>query len=168
VSLPPARGLPYRICLVCLGNICRSPIAAVVLATRVEQEALPVQVDSAGTGSWHIGEPADGRALDALRRAGYDGDAHRARQFDTSWFAARDLVLALDEANHDDLLALAPDDDARRRVRLLRSFDPAAVASGDLAVPDPYWGDAASFDQTLDIVRRAVDGLVDALRAGLR
>ncbi len=164
MSLPPPRGRPYRVCLVCLGNICRSPIAAVVLASRVADEGLPVEVDSAGTGSWHIGEPADRRALTALRRAGYDGDAHRARQFDSSWFAARDLVLALDTTNRDDLLALAPDEDARRRVRLLRSFDPDAAA-GDLAVPDPYWGDARSFDETLAVVRPAVDGLVGELRA---
>jgi protein-tyrosine phosphatase len=166
VSLPAARGTPYRICLVCLGNICRSPIAAVVLTQRVEQAGLPVRVDSAGTGDWHIGEQADHRARAALARAGYDGEEHRARQFDRSWFADRDLVLALDETNLADLRRLAPDDDTRSRLRLLRSFDP--TAAGDLAVPDPYWGGDADFDEVLAVVERAVDGLVAALRADLR
>jgi protein-tyrosine phosphatase len=157
--------MPYRICLVCLGNVCRSPIAAVVLTQRVEQAGLPVQVDSAGTGDWHIGEHADHRARAALARAGYDGEEHRARQFDRSWFDDRDLVLALDGANLADLQRLAPDEPARDRVRLLRSFDP--TASADLAVPDPYWGDDADFDDVLAVVERAVDGLVAALRAEL-
>jgi protein-tyrosine phosphatase len=165
VSLPAPQGLPYRICLVCLGNICRSPIAAVVLAERVAAEGLPVAVDSAGTGSWHVGEPADRRARAALRRAGYDGEAHRARQFDPAWFAARDLVLALDEANLADLRRLAPDQQARARIRLLRSFDPAAEV--DLAVPDPYYGNDAGFDDTLAVVEAAVDGLVRELRAAI-
>jgi protein-tyrosine phosphatase len=157
--------MPYRVCLVCLGNICRSPIAAVVLTQRVERAGLPVRVDSAGTGDWHIGDPADHRARAALSRAGYDGEEHRARQFDRAWFAERDLVLALDQANLADLRRLAPDDAARSRVRLLRSFDP--TATGDLAVPDPYWGGDADFDEVLAVVERAVDGLVAALRAEL-
>jgi protein-tyrosine phosphatase len=165
VSLPAPRGTPYRICLVCLGNICRSPIAAVVLTQRVQEAGLAVQVDSAGTGDWHIGEQADHRARAALARAGYDGEQHRARQFDRSWFADRDLVLALDGTNLADVQRLAPDDAARDRVRLLRSFDPTAGA--DLAVPDPYWGDDADFDEVLAVVERAVDGLVAALRAEL-
>jgi protein-tyrosine phosphatase len=165
VSLPAGRGTPYRICLVCLGNICRSPIAAVVLMQRVEHADLPVRVDSAGTGDWHIGDQADHRARAALARAGYDGEEHRARQFDRQWFAERDLVLALDEANASDLRRLAPDDEARSRVRLLRSFDP--TATGDLGVPDPYWGGDAEFDAVLALVERAVDGLVAALLAEL-
>lgn len=165
MSLPAPRQLPYRVCLVCLGNICRSPIAAVVLAERVAGLGLPVLVDSAGTGSWHVGEQADPRARAALRRGGYDGETHRARQFDPSWFAELDLVLALDEANLADLRRLAPDPQARDRVRLLRSFDPAAA--GDLAVPDPYYGDAAGFLDTLAVVEAAVDGLMGELRAVL-
>jgi protein-tyrosine phosphatase len=165
VSVPEVRGLPYRVCLVCLGNICRSPMAAVVLASRVADAGLPVVVDSAGTGSWHVGDPADHRALAALRRAGYDGDAHRARQFDRTWFDERDLVLALDEANLADLRLLAPDEQARARVRLLRSFDPHA--GDDRAVPDPYWGDDTDFDDVLALVERSVAGLVDALRTAL-
>ncbi len=165
MTVPAVRGLPYRVCLVCLGNICRSPIAAVVLANRVAEARLPVVVDSAGTGSWHVGEPADHRALAALRRGGYDGDAHRARQFHRSWFAERDLVLALDAANLADLRRLAPDDEARTRVRLLRSFD--LEAGDDLVVPDPYWGDDSDFDEVLALVDRAAEGLVDALRVAL-
>lgn len=165
MSLPAPRRLPYRVCMVCLGNICRSPIAAVVLAARVAEQALPVLVDSAGTGSWHVGEQADPRARATLRRFGYDGEAHRARQFDPSWFAELDLVLALDQANLADLRRLAPDPQARDRLHLLRSFDPSSP--GELAVPDPYYGDAAGFDETLAVVEAAVAGLVRELRAAL-
>lgn len=161
--------MTYRICLVCLGNICRSPMAAAVLESRLDKAGLTdrVTVGSAGTGSWHIDEPADPRALGALRERGYDGTAHRARQFVAEWFEDYDLVLAMDRDNFAELHRLAPDDTAREKIQLMRSYDPSAKATGELDVPDPYYGGADGFAHVLNQVERAADGLVDALQEEL-
>jgi protein-tyrosine phosphatase len=154
---------PYRVVFVCLGNICRSPMAEVVLRSKLAAAGLGdrVQVASAGTGDWHIGEGADPRTLTALTARGYDAGGHRARQFDAGWFDDYDLVLALDRRNLADLRATAP---MHRRgdVRLLRSFDPDAGT--DLDVPDPYYGGDDGFDVVLGVVERACTGLLEHLR----
>lgn len=124
-----------------------------------------IEISSAGTGDWHIGSPADERAIDALARRGYDGTAHRARQFTDGWFAVHDLVLALDGANLVAIRNLAPPEQ-RAKVRLLREFDPAAGV--ELDVPDPYYGSSGRFDEVLDMVERSCQGLVDHLRQELR
>lgn len=161
---------PYRICLVCLGNICRSPMAEVVLRHRLGKAGLKdrVQVESAGTGGWHVGEPADARALAALRERGYDGSGHRASRFDASMFERYDLVLVMDRDNLAELHRLAPTPAAGADVRMLRSYDPRAAASGELDIPDPYYGGADGFSHVLTLVERAADGLVDQLAATLR
>src|SRR4051794_1763965 len=130
---------PYRVVFVCLGNICRSPMAEVVLRSKLEAEGLggSVVVSSAGTGDWHIGEGADRRTVAALSARGYDASRHRARQFEKDWFDDNDLVVALDRSNLHELRAMAPLD-RRDEVVLLRSFEPHAGA--DLDVPDPYYG----------------------------
>lgn len=167
--LPPASGRPYRISLVCLGNICRSPMAAAVLSQRVEDAGLAevVAVDSAGTGSWHIGHQADPRARAALAAREYDGERHRAQQFSADWFHDHDLVLAMDDDNVGNLRRLAPDRAAAERVILLRAFDSEAGAGPDREVPDPYFGDERDFETALDIIERSVDGLMAALRPHL-
>jgi protein-tyrosine phosphatase len=169
MTLPEARGVPYRICMVCLGNICRSPMAAAVLTSRLADDGLHglVVVGSAGTGSWHVGQEADPRAKAALRRRGYDGAAHRARQFDRSWFGDLDLVLALDGDNVAALRRLAPDPESRSRVRLLRSFAADRDPRADSDVPDPYYGTEADFDDSLAIIERSVDGLLSLMRREL-
>src|SRR5208282_6096011 len=110
-ELPSPRepGAPYRVCLVCLGNICRSPMAETVLRAALADAGLEdeVVVDSAGTGDWHIGQPMDAGARAALARRGYDGSAHRARQIQASWLAQRDLILAMDARNLTDLRRMA-------------------------------------------------------------
>jgi protein-tyrosine phosphatase len=138
--MPPAP--PYRVCFVCTGNICRSPIAESVLRRMVAEAGLAdrVAVSSAGTGDWHTGDPADHRAMAALRGRGYQLE-HAARQWLRGDFADADLVVALDSGHYRHLLRQAPDPAARAKVRLLRSFDPAA--GDDLDVPDPYYGDAS-------------------------
>jgi protein-tyrosine phosphatase len=165
----------YRICFVCSGNICRSPMAAAVLARLVEQEGLAgqVTVDSAGTGDWHAGERADRRALAALTGAGYDGSAHRARAFDPAWFADRDLVVALDRGHLRELRALAPDPAAREKVRLLRGFadsgdgpDPTGERDGSLDVADPYVGGPAEFATVLEQVEAGCRGILASLVRG--
>ena len=168
--LPPRRrpGAPsYRIAVVCLGNICRSPMAEVVLAAKVSDAGLDDRVDirSAGTGGWHVGEPMDRRAATALAAAGYDGSQHRAEQFEPRWYDEHDLVLAMDAANHADLQGLAPDGRAER-LRMFRDFDPRATGP-DRDVPDPYYGGDDGFAGVLAIVERTADALVTALRREL-
>jgi protein-tyrosine phosphatase len=161
---------PYRICFVCSGNICRSPIAEVVLRALIEREGMSgdVDVDSAGTGDWHVGERADLRALHVLTGSGYDGDAHRARQFDPQWFQERDLVIALDRGHARALRSWAPDDVARDKVRLLRSFDPdASDDEADLDVADPYYDGPEEFRVVLRQVEAACEGLLDHVRQEL-
>ena len=144
-------------------------MAAVVLRNRLEKAGLidRVTVDSAGTGSWHVGDPADPRALVALRERGYDGSTHRAQQFASGMFDEYDLVLAMDRDNLAALNQLAATDSDRTKIRMLRSYDPTAVTAGDLDVPDPYYGGADGFAYVLNQVERAADGLVDALQEEL-
>jgi protein-tyrosine phosphatase len=160
----PAGG-PVRLSFVCLGNICRSPTAAAIMAHRVAEAGLRdrIVIESAGTGGWHVGEGPDARALAEARRRGVAME-HRARRFDRRDFARLDLVLAMDRANLDDLRRLAPDEASRRKVRLLRSFDPEAPAGAE--VPDPYFGGDDGFTDAVDHVDAACAGLVRSLRDG--
>lgn len=161
-------GNPYRVTTVCLGNICRSPMAEAVIRARVEVAGLEarVRVDSAGTDGWHIGEDADPRALQTLRAAGYDL-VHSGRQITTEWFlepGRPDLLLTMDSSNYATVVSLAPDEAARERVRMMRSFDPAlaGLPAGDprLDVPDPWYGDHDGFADVLAMLEAAADGLV--------
>ncbi len=149
-----------RIAVVCLGNICRSPMAHVVLEQRLSEAGVDAEVVSAGTAGYHVGRPMDRRAAATLRAAGYDPSRHRAQQFDRRWFDDVDLVLAMDAANHADLLRLAGPQ--AERLRLFRSFDPAGP--GD--VPDPYYGGDEGFTEVLTMVERTADAIVSELRAG--
>ena len=144
-------------------------MAATVLRERLREVGLAnrVVVESAGTGGWHVGGPADPRALAALDARGYRADDHVARQFRAESFADYDLVLAMDRDNLADLSLLAPDGVSRESVQMLRTYDPAALAAGDLDVQDPYYGPDDGFDRVLDQVEAAVDGLVEALRREL-
>ena len=156
--------MTYRIAVVCLGNICRSPIADVVLNAEIEKAGLAdeVEVTSCGTGTWHIGEPMDRRASAVLTGAGYDGSRHRARHFGADWHD-HDLILVMDQANLTDVLAELPPD-RRDRVRLFRSYDPE-VADGEHVpdVPDPFYGGPEGFDDVLAIVERTARQLVHEL-----
>lgn len=159
--------MPYRITCVCLGNICRSPMAEAVLRDRIERAGMSdaVAVDSAGTGHWHIGHDADPRALATLSAAGYDL-RHAARQFEPHWLERSDLILAMDRQNLSDLRTIARRHGvAADHVRLFRSFDPAAEP--DPEVPDPYYGGDDGFTDVLELVERASDGIVVHLRQEL-
>jgi low molecular weight protein-tyrosine phosphatase len=157
VPLPsPRHPGQYAVALVCLGNICRSPMAQVVLESRLEQAGLGdrVTVRSSGTGDWHVGSPMDQRAAATLTHAGYDPSRHRARQYDVSWADEHDLVLAMDHENLADLGGRS------ERVALFRDFDP--VGTGE-DVPDPYYGGTDGFTDVLSMVERTSDALVAAL-----
>jgi protein-tyrosine phosphatase len=169
-ELPPPRDQrePYRICVVCLGNICRSPMAERVLRAELDRAGLTskVAVDSAGTGDWHLGEAMDSRARAELSRRGYDGSGHEARQIQQPWLARYDLLLAMDQSNLANLRQLANGDPGiGSRIRLLRDFDPAA---GDGAeVPDPYNGSPADYAEVFDLVEPAARELARQLAAEL-
>jgi protein-tyrosine phosphatase len=119
-----------------------------------------VEIDSAGTGGWHVGSPPDERATEAARRRGIVLEGS-ARRFSLADFDRFDLILAMDGENVRDLRALAPDGEAAAKVRLLREFDPA-WRGGD--VPDPYYGDGDGFEVVLDFVEAACRGLLDEIR----
>jgi protein-tyrosine phosphatase len=144
-----------RILFVCMGNICRSPTAEGVMRRLIEEAGLDIEVDSAGTGGWHAGEPPDDRATLAARRRGVTL-AGAARQVKPADFRRFDMLIALDRSNLRDLLALAPDEEAAAKVRLL-------VADAD--VPDPYYGGDRGFENVLDMVEAACRELLDELRA---
>ncbi|WP_181808052.1 low molecular weight protein-tyrosine-phosphatase [Streptomyces shenzhenensis] len=155
--------MTYRVCFVCTGNICRSPMAESVFRARLAEAGLDdrVDADSAGTGGWHEGDGADPRTVRVLRERGYDID-HTARQFQASWFVRLDLVIALDAGHLKALRRLAPTEEDARKVRLLRSYDPAA--GDDVDVPDPYYGGLDGFEECLEMVEAASEGLLAAVR----
>jgi protein-tyrosine phosphatase len=167
---PPARapqGVPFRVLFVCLGNICRSPTAEGTMRELVREAGLEqeIELDSAGTGSWHAGSAPDERATAAAARRGIalEGAARRVSAGDFDDF---DLILAMDLSNLDELRRMAPSRDVRAKVALLREFDQASAETGDLDVPDPYYGEGDGFERVLDHVQAACAGLLARIRAG--
>ena len=158
----------FRICFVCTGNICRSPMAETVFKSLVRKRGLEgsVAVISAGTGDWHVGEPSDERTLAALDARGYNGSGHRGRQFDPDWFANLDLVVVFDRSQERILSTWAATEQDRGKIQLLLSFDPEQAPLSD--VPDPYYSDAAMFDQVLTMIERACAALFRQITPGIR
>ena len=151
-----------RILIVCMGNICRSPTAEGVFREYVRRHSpeLDVEIDSAGTHDYHVGEAPDPRAIKAAARRGLDLSGLRARQVEDEDFERFDLILAMDRLNHLTLLERSPPE-FRERIRL---FLEAAGDPDVLDVPDPYYGGAKGFDEVLDLVEAAAAGLLDELR----
>ncbi len=156
-----------RLLFVCLGNICRSPTAEGVMRALVEREGMQdrVELESAGTGSWHVGSPPDARAAAVARGRGIELGG-TARQVSPEDFVEFDLLLAMDGANLRELRGLAPGESEREKVRLLREYDPAGAVDGDLDVPDPYYGAPGGFEEVFDLVQAACEGLLAQIRAG--
>jgi protein-tyrosine phosphatase len=152
-----------RVCFVCLGNICRSPTAEGVFRFLVAEAGLEAEfeVDSAGTAGYHGGEPPDRRARAAGDRAGIPVRG-QARQFLAGDFARFDQVIAMDATNLADLRRIAPSPEQASKVRLMRSFDPAAAPNAP--IPDPYYGDDRGFDEVLELCRTACEHLLQELR----
>jgi protein-tyrosine phosphatase len=158
----------FRLCFVCTGNICRSPMAEVVFRERVKKAGLEskIGVMSAGTGDWHVGERSDERTLSSLADRGYDGAHHRAKQFDPDWFAELDLVVVFDHSQERILKAWASTEHDRSKVQLLLTFD--KDQSAQLDVPDPYYSDAAFFDRVLLMIEHASSALFDQIKPGIQ
>jgi low molecular weight protein-tyrosine phosphatase len=180
VSVAREDGGATRVLFVCLGNICRSPTAEGVMRALVEREGLSdsIQLESAGTGGWHIGSAPDERATAAALARGVELRG-RARQVRSEDFEDFDLLLAMDGENLRELRRLAAGEEQRAKVRLLREFDPVSAsrredagasgdldarASGDLDVPDPYYGGADGFDEVFELVQAACEGLLEQVR----
>ncbi|MCW2993412.1 MAG: low molecular weight phosphotyrosine protein phosphatase [Conexibacter sp.] len=155
-----------RLLFVCMGNICRSPTAEAVMRDLVAREGLEgeVVIDSAGTGGWHVGSPPDRRSTAAAKTRGIVMEG-AARQVTPADFDDYDLLLAADRENVAALRAIAPDQEAAAKVRLLREFDEDSVRAGDLAIPDPYYGGPSGFEDVLDLIDAACRGLLKTLRA---
>lgn len=165
---PSAEPEPFRITFVCTGNICRSPMAEAVLRELVAQAGLhrQIEISSAGTGDWHVGEQADQRTLTALLKHGYDGSKHRARQFEPASFADYDLVVVFDRIQERILRSWAHSDYHGAKVRMLLSFDREQSSLGD--VPDPYYADEHTFDAVLVSIERATAALFRQLAPAAR
>ena len=146
-----------RVLCVCMGNICRSPTAEAVLREPARREApeLTLEVDSAGTHGYHVGDPPDPRAVAAAARRGYDLSPLRARQFTAKDFERFDLILAMDEDNRATMLR-----QGSGRVELLLSYAPQW---GERNVPDPYYGGEAGFERVLDLIESAARGVIESL-----
>jgi protein-tyrosine phosphatase len=186
VSAPGRPSL--RLLFVCLGNICRSPSAEAVMRAKVRQAGLEeqIEIDSAGTGDWHVGEAADPRARSAAGARGFALDS-RARQVEPRDFEEFDLILAMDRANLHALHRLSPPPPTRAELRLLREFDPDKPVAGErdgrsgprdtpagrrvsqdpLEVPDPYYGGTDGFEEVLDLLEASCEGLLEELRSRL-
>jgi protein-tyrosine phosphatase len=165
---------PFRVLFVCLGNICRSPTAEGTMRALVREAGMEdrIELDSAGTGSWHVGSSPDQRATAAAAARGI-ALAGAARQVSVADFDDFNLIIAMDSANLSDLRDLAGDDRRREKVRLLREFDPAGAAhgsegreAGELDVPDPYYGPGDGFERVLDMVEASCRGLLAQIQAG--
>lgn len=156
----------HRILFLCLGNICRSPMAEGIFRKLVESKGVgqSFHIDSAGMGAWHAGEPPDDRGRQTLRRRGIDISDQRARQVRADDFENFDLLVGMDHSNRETLLGLAPEQHAHK-VRLLLEFAPG---TGVEEVPDPYYGGASGFDKVLDLIDAGTQGLLASLETSDR
>lgn len=141
---------------VCLGNICRSPMAEGALRRRAEAAGLDLTVDSAGTGAWHVGHPPDPRGLRVASARGYDNGSQRARAVGRTDFARFDLIVAMDRSNLENLRRLSPPS-ARAEVRL---FHPDGID-----IPDPFYGADRDYEHALDLIEEAADALISEIAA---
>jgi low molecular weight protein-tyrosine phosphatase len=150
-----------KILAVCAGNTCRSPAAEAAIAQAAEDLGIAVEVDSAGTGAWHVGDPPHPESIAAGARVGL-AIRGRARVVTAADFDRFDVILAMDRANLRDLNALAPSKEGRAKIRLFRTYDPDATED---EIPDPWGGPSKGYDETIAMVRAAAKGLISSLLA---
>ena len=152
----------HRLLFICLGNICRTPAAAGLMKAKVHAAKLDDQfcIDSAGIGDWHVGQLPDSRMRERGARRGYRLDS-RARQIRQSDFEDFDLLLVMDRENYRIITSKAPDEESRKKVRMLTDY--LQEHKNTNIVPDPYYGDLSDFDYALDLIEDACDGLLEQL-----
>lgn len=151
---------PKKILLVCLGNICRSPMAEGILRAKAMERRLPITTDSAGTSDYHVGDAPDPRATAAMQRHGIDISDLRGRQFRADDFRRFDRLYAMDADNLRNMLRLAPDAELARKARLIMDHAPELP---ERSVPDPYYGGDESFEHVYAMLDTAFDHLLDEL-----
>lgn len=149
--------LNMKILMVCLGNICRSPLAEGIMRRKIEEHGLDWQVDSAGTGAWHIGQQPDHRSIATGHQFGLDITCQRARQFKPHDLDRFDLILAMDSQNYRDILRLATTKEQEEKVQLIMNF---VTPDRNVAVPDPYWDDNG-FEKVYDMLEEACGRVVE-------
>lgn len=147
-----------RILMVCLGNICRSPLAHGILQSKLSSDKF--LVDSAGTGDYHIGNPPDARSITAARKKGIDISKQECRQFKVEDFEKFDIIYVMDQSNYSNVIQLARNEDERAKVKLLLEDYPNATTP---EVPDPYWREAAEFDAVYEMLDEACTHISERL-----
>jgi protein-tyrosine phosphatase len=147
-----------KILMVCLGNICRSPLAQGILERKIKERGLDWEVDSAGTGHWHLGEQPDPRSIDIAEQHGLDIKQQRARQLQSADLDDYDLILAMDRSNYNDIRNKAFSPSQEQKVKMILDF----VHPGeDRNVPDPYWNDEG-FEKVYHMLEEACEGVINA------
>jgi protein-tyrosine phosphatase len=154
--------IKHQLLFVCLGNICRSPLAEAICQDKLRQRGWSdtVSCDSCGTGGYHVGAPADPRSV-AIAKKYTIPIAHRARQLDSQDFEKFDLILVMDKSNYTDVIDRAISEEARAKVALIRKYDPTAPQ--DAEVPDPYYGGDNGFETVYQMLERSVEGLLQQI-----
>jgi len=152
--------LRMRILMICLGNICRSPLADGLLRNKVSEKKLPWFVDSAGTAAYHIGNPPDHRMIQTAKENGIDISGLRARQFTSQDYEDFDRIYVMDQSNYKNVLALANSNADRQKVYLLLDH---LYPNKQLEVPDPYYGNQSDFDAVFALVNKATEALISDL-----
>lgn len=144
--------------MVCLGNICRSPLAQGILEHKTAQNGLQWMIDSAGTGSWHQGEPPDPRSIAVAKKNLIDISGQRARQITATDFSNFDLIFAMDQSNRQNLLQLAPDNHSKKKIRLIME---ELHRKRNKDVPDPYWDKEDGFELVFQMLDEAIGQFVE-------
>lgn len=150
--------MPIKILMVCLGNICRSPLAEGILAAKLPKEKYIV--DSAGTGPWHIGHSPDKRSIAVAQKNGLDISKQKGRQFKTADFNTFDYIYVMDTSNYDNIISLASNDNQRTKVHLILN---EIYPGKNVDVPDPYYGLSNGFDTVYEMLDKATDSIVKKL-----
>ena len=150
-----------KVLMVCLGNICRSPLAEGILRHKALDKGLNWTIDSAGTGSWHVGELPDPRSIQTARAKGIDITTQRARQFRAGDFVEFDLIFTMDSSNYQDVLRLAPNTEDEQKVDLILNL---IYPGRNVNVPDPYYGGVNGFEEVYQILDRSLDAFLEMIR----
>lgn len=146
--------------MVCLGNICRSPMAQGILESKIKAQSLSAVVDSAGTAAYHVGEPPDKRAISQTARKKIDISSYRGRHFQQSDFDEFDLIFAMDEQNYSDILALSRGAQDEKKVEMILN---RVFPGQNMSVPDPYYGGEEGFENVFDLLDHACDKITEQL-----